>query len=161
MKSARWTHLALPVRDVPRSIEWYLTHTPLQLIDHRRAEGIAETAWLGHVDSPDSPFVLVITHFFADHRFASAHEDAGPNLFPFAHLGVEVTSREAVDAAAKQAEAEGCLHWPAADLPPPIGYVCAITDPDGNVVEISHNQGIFSKMHELALAKRESEGASA
>ena len=41
---------------------------------------------------------------------------------------------------AEPGRAEGCLHWEAEQLPPPIGYLCALTDPDGNVVEFSFGQ---------------------
>jgi len=34
-------------------------------------------------------------------------------------------------------------------MPPPIGYICAINDPDGNVIEISHNQGVYAKVEEV------------
>jgi hypothetical protein len=54
-----------------------------------------------------------------------------------------------VDRIAAQAEEEGCLHWPPAQLPPPIGYVCAATDPDGNVVEFSFDQGVYAKAREV------------
>ena len=35
------------------------------------------------------------------------------------------------------------------DLPPPVGYVCAVTDPDGNVVEISHDQGVYATVQRV------------
>ena len=34
-------------------------------------------------------------------------------------------------------------------MPAPIGYICAISDPDGNVIEISHNQGVYAKVQEV------------
>jgi hypothetical protein len=58
---------------------------------------------------------------------------------------IEVPTRGEVDQIAARADAEGCLHWPPAQLPPPIGYVCSITDPDGNVVEFSFDQGVYAK----------------
>ena len=65
-------------------------------------------------------------------------------LAPFAHLGVEVTSREELDAAAEQARAEGCLAMPPTDMPAPIGYICMISDPDGNMIELSYDQGVYA-----------------
>ena len=50
--------------------------------------------------------------------------------------------------AALGAEA-GCLSWPAQALPPPVGYICALNDPDGNVIEISHNQGVYDTVQEI------------
>ena len=40
-------------------------------------------------------------------------------------------------------------YGPNRDMPAPIGYVCALTDPDGNVIEISHNQGVYDKVDEV------------
>jgi lactoylglutathione lyase len=30
-----------------------------------------------------------------------------------------------------------------------IGYICALEDPDGNVVEFSHDQKVFSTVRQL------------
>ena len=65
-------------------------------------------------------------------------------LAPFAHLGVELTSRDELDAAAAKAEAEGCLSMPPTEMPPPIGYICMISDPDGNMIELSYDQGVYA-----------------
>jgi hypothetical protein len=64
-------------------------------------------------------------------------------LGPFAHIGVEVPHRRDVDDIAASARELGCLHWEPRDMPDPVGYICALTDPDGNVIEISHNQQVF------------------
>ena len=72
-----------------------------------------------------------------------------PILAPFAHIGVEVPQRADVEFIAEKAKAAGCLTWEPTDMPPPIGYICAITDPDGNVIEISHNQGVYAKVQEV------------
>ena len=39
--------------------------------------------------------------------------------------------------------------WEPQQLPPPIGYVCALNDPDGNVVEFSFDQGVYEKVREV------------
>ncbi len=73
-----------------------------------------------------------------------------PVMTPFAHIGIEVPARSDVDSVADRPVAAGCLlvREPA-DLPYPVGYVCAIADPDGNVIEISHNQGVYAKVQEV------------
>ena len=43
----------------------------------------------------------------------------------------------------------GCLHWEPQQLAEHIGYVCAVTDPDGNVVEFSHGQQVFATIRAL------------
>ncbi len=138
---ARWTHVALRVADIDASIDWYTTHTPLKLL-RRRRDADGHSAWLGHDDSPDKPFILVLAQFFAA---SDPFKDAPiATLAPFAHLGVEVTSREELEAAAERAEAEGCLAMPPTDMPAPVGYICMISDPDGNMIELSYDQGVYA-----------------
>ena len=76
-----------------------------------------------------------------------ADRDAGvpiPVLTPFAHLGFDVDTPAEVDATAEAGRSSGCLHWEPVDHPPPVGYLCALTDPDGNVVEFSFGQGLLA-----------------
>jgi catechol 2,3-dioxygenase-like lactoylglutathione lyase family enzyme len=138
----RFTHVALPCADVDASIAWYERFTPLRLLD-RRSDAQGSSAWLGQPDMVDTPFILVLVCFLA-----AAGEPHRPTLAPFAHLGIELTERDDVDDVAHRGAEAGCLHWEAADLPPPIGYVCALTDPDGNIVEFSHGQGVYAKVQE-------------
>ncbi len=78
-------------------------------------------------------------------------QDKGPQpiMAPFAHIGIEVTSRAEVDAIAERGESEGCLAWPPTEMPPPIGYICALTDPDGNMIEFSYDQGVYATVQEV------------
>jgi len=69
--------------------------------------------------------------------------EPGPSIHGFAHLGIELPARSDVDAIADRGRAAGCLTWDPQDLGPPVGYLCALTDPDGNVVEFSFGQGIY------------------
>jgi len=139
----RWTHIALPVQDIEASVEWYGRFTPLKLLD-KRSDHMGHAAWLGHEDQYDKPFILVLVQMFED-------EGKGKMgvLGPFAHIGIEVPEREAVDEMAAQAGEAGCLWWTPREMPPPIGYICALHDPDGNVIEISHGQGVYSKAQEV------------
>src|SRR5690606_18376873 len=122
----RWTHVALPCSDLDASIDWYLRYTPLVLL-HRRQDPDGEAAWLSHDGQVADPFVLVLVCRGAERGRPQ------PVLAPFAHLGIELPARADVDAVADRARAEGCLAWEPEDLGPPVGYVCAATDPDGNV----------------------------
>ena len=36
----------------------------------------------------------------------------------------------------------------ATELPPPVGYICMLRDPDGNLVEFSWDQGVYAKARE-------------
>lgn len=139
----RWTHIALPCSDIDASIAFYERYTPMRLLDKREdADGFG--AWLGQPDNADKPFILVLVSF---HR--TAGHGPQPTMAPFAHIGIEVTSRDEVDAIAELAAHDGFLHWPATQLPPPIGYICAVTDPDDNVVEFSYDQGVYAKAQEV------------
>jgi catechol 2,3-dioxygenase-like lactoylglutathione lyase family enzyme len=89
----------------------------------------------------DSPFVVVLVCFDRDRA-------NGPltQLAPFAHLGVELPTRDEVDAVGAAGREAGCLVWEPQQLPPPVGYVCALADPDGNVVEFSFDQGVYAAL---------------
>jgi catechol 2,3-dioxygenase-like lactoylglutathione lyase family enzyme len=142
-RSTRWTHIALPCTDIDATISWYERFTPLQLLD-RRQDADGQGAWMGHPDQGDKPFVLVLVSFFRD-QASGPH----PVMAPFAHIGFEMASRDEVDEIARRGDAEGSLAWPAKDLPAPVGYICALRDPDGNMVEFSHNQGVYAKAQEV------------
>jgi lactoylglutathione lyase len=136
----RWTHIALPAGDLDASIRWYEEFTPL-LLD-RREDADGQGAWLSHEGQVDNPFVLVLVMFWREQ--GASH----PVMAPFAHLGIEMPERADVDRLADRARAAGCLAWEPVDLPAPVGYICALKDPDGNVIEISHNQGVYAKVQE-------------
>lgn len=139
LTEARWTHIALPSCDLDAAIEFYTTMTPLVVVA-THADDAGRNAWLSNDKQVETPFVLVLVEFAKDKGKQQ------PQLSPFAHLGMEVPNRADVDAIAEKARERGCLHWEPQDVPPPVGYICAIKDPDGNVVEISHNQQVFEEV---------------
>lgn len=138
----RWTHIALPSSDLDASIAWYQRFTPLSLLA-RRADADGESAWLAHEGQVENPFVLVLVMFYKDQGRAQ------PIMAPFAHIGIEMPERADVDRVADLGRAEGCLSWEPTLLPPPVGYVCAVRDPDGNVIEISYGQGVYDTVQEV------------
>jgi lactoylglutathione lyase len=143
--TARWTHVALRVSDMAESIEWYTTFTPLELLARREDEDGYGT-WLGQPD-PDSPFILVLAQFFPDRDPFAGSPMA--SLTPFNHLGIELPTRADVDEIAARGEAAGCLAFPAKQMPDPIGYICMLSDPDGNMVEFSFDQGVYETAREV------------
>ncbi|SCF06825.1 Catechol 2,3-dioxygenase [Micromonospora matsumotoense] len=136
LTQARWTHVALPTGDLDKAISFYTALTPLVVVE-RFADADGESVWLSNDKQADTPFVLVLVSF---------NKDKGGQLgllHPFAHIGIEVPQRADVDEIAARARELGCLHWEPRQMPPPVGYICALKDPDGNVIEISHDQQVF------------------
>lgn len=146
----RWTHVAIPVSDLDRSIEFYEAVTPLVLVT-KNVDTNGRGAWLSNKGQVETPFVLVLAEFKPE---VGAQFDMQPGVphrtfGPFAHIGVELPNREDVDTVADKARALGHLQWEPRDMAAHIGYICAVTDPDGNIVEFSHNQKVFSTITEL------------
>ena len=141
----RWTHIALRVANIDATIEFYESMTPLRLID-RREDDQGYGAWLGMPEATDNPFILVVAQFFSDSDpFADV-----PNtvLAPFAHIGIELPAKDDVDRMAVRADDAGCLVMAPTMMPPPIGYICMVSDPDGNTVEFSWDQGVYATLRE-------------
>jgi len=139
----RWTHVAIPVSDLDRSIEFYTALTPLVVVA-RNEDDSGRGAWLSNDKQVESPFVLVLAE-------ALGMDPRRPirTLGPFAHLGIELPNKGDVDAIAERARTMGVLEWEPLQLAEHIGYVCAARDPDGNVVEFSWNQKVYARVQEL------------
>jgi len=144
--SPRWTHTALRVSDIDATVDWYTEFTPLELLD-RREDDEGYGAWLGHSDSGEFPFILVLAQFHA-HRDPFASTPIS-NSGPFNHMGIEMPDRDGVDEIAQRAQTAGCLAMPPTQMPDPIGYICMLGDPDGNLVEFSYDQGVYEKVREI------------
>lgn len=142
LTAPRLTHVALPVENLDRSVDFYTGIAPLVEVHRHTVPDNGVTAWLSNEGQVVDPFVIVLTMTFAK-------QVKQPILTPFAHLGFEVPSRADVDRIAALGAERGCLHWAAVDMPNPIlGYLCALLDPDGNVVEFSFNQRVFTTIRE-------------
>ena len=127
----RLTHLALPCNDLDATIKWYEKFTPLRKTHHRQdSEGAV--AWL----SPQESGIVLV---FIQKNDTS---EPIPVLSPLAHLGIAVDSTEEVDQIAARGESDGCLAWEPRQESDPVGYICALSDPDGNLVEFSYGQEI-------------------
>jgi len=149
---ATWTHIAFAVKDIEASIAWYQKFTHLRLLSQGEDKD-GKNAWLGDPSHPDAPFILVLGQFYEGHDpFAPA---VHPPLGPFAHMGIELPSKEAVDQVAAIAKADGCLALGPLQMPKQIGYICFLKDPDGNTIECSYDQGVFEKAREVWGKKSE------
>jgi len=137
LSESRLTHIALPVSDMGATLAFYSRFTPLVTVQDRSDES-GRTVWLGHHGQVENPFVVVLVC-----STGAAPSNSKPTLAPLAHLGIEVAERAEVDRIAALGREAGCLAWEPTEWGPPVGYVCALTDPDGNMVEFSHAQGVY------------------
>lgn len=142
----QWTHIALRVLDVEVSIEWYTTFTPLEVLA-RHQDDLGFGVWLGMPEKVENPFVLVLSQFLpATDPFA---DDPPVVLAPFAHLGIEVPTHDQIDQIADRARGVGCLAMEPREMGPPVGYICMLSDPDGNRIEYSFDQGVYATAREV------------
>lgn len=123
------------------SIAWYEAFTPLRLL-RRHEDELGQGAWLCHPEPTSHPFVLVLVDFNSKHGLAQ------PHLRPFAHLGFEMPNRADVDAIAERGRLAGCLGQPPVEIRQPVGYVCTLSDPDGNMIEFSYDQRVYDAVGE-------------
>jgi catechol 2,3-dioxygenase-like lactoylglutathione lyase family enzyme len=150
LSQARWTHVALPVSNLDRSVEFFTSMTPLVVVarfEDERARG----AWLSNDKQVQDPFVLVLSEFAPRlaQLFGMTPGEPHATLAPFAHIGIELPTKDDVDAIAARARALGALYREPAQMPDPIGYICSLKDPDGNVVEFSWNQLVYDTVQQL------------
>lgn len=141
----RWTHMAMCVKDIDASIEWYETFTHLRLFAKNEDEN-GYGAWLIDPKQPSPPFLLVLAEFFeGKDPFAPTKHEA---LGPFGHFGIEVTTKEEIESIAAKAKDAGCLSLGPVQMPDPIGYICFLKDPDGNTLEFSYGQKVYETTRE-------------
>ena len=135
-----FSHVALPVRDIERSLVFYRTYAGLQIVHRRTGSGGDEVVWLG---DPGAAFVLVLIEV----------DRVTTSLAPLAHLGVGCESRERVDRLCAAARAEGRPVEGPHDSGEPIGYWAFLTDPDGHTLEISFGQEVGRAVEESSPAR--------
>jgi catechol 2,3-dioxygenase-like lactoylglutathione lyase family enzyme len=123
------THIALPVSNVDRSIEFYSTYAGMQVVHRRISEENVSVVWLSDLTRP---FVIVLIETSL----------VQPILSPLAHLGVGCKSREALDALCDRARQEGILIEAPKDSGYPVGYWAYLRDPDGHTLELSYGQEV-------------------
>lgn len=145
-KRPTWTHMALCVRDVEATATWYETYTHLRVLA-RHEDKDGKNVWLADPEEKKRPFVLVMGQFYEGHDpFApTPHLPLGP----FAHIGIELPTKEAVDEAAARGKEGGCLALGPMQMPKDIGYICFLKDPDGNTLEFSFDQGVYETAREV------------
>jgi lactoylglutathione lyase len=150
LSQPRWTHVAIPVSDLDKALEFYTSLTPLVVVARNEDEN-GRGAWLSNDKQVEDPFVLVIAEFMPEVARRFGREPGRPQatLAPFAHIGIELPTKEDVDRVAEKARAMGVLVWEPKWMAPHIGYICSASDPDGNVIEFSYDQKVHSTIREL------------
>lgn len=125
-----FTHCALHVRDVDTSIAFYERYCGLKVVHSHGDKPGDRTVWMAEAGR-ESEFVLVLVP-------GGGRQERGEG--DMTHYGFAVAQRADVDRIAEQARADGCLFWEPQDHSFPVGYLCAVEDPDGYVIEFSYGQ---------------------
>lgn len=136
MSDIGFTHVALPVTNIEKSVGFYAKYAAMREIFRRKDD---ESGWrVSWITDGTRPFVIVLIE----------GPEVRGELKPISHLGVGCASRDSVDALCAAARAEGCLIEGPKDLGPPVGYYAFLRDPDGHTLELSHGQVVALTVEE-------------
>ena len=138
------SHIALTVRDVDLSIDFYREFADFEVVHRRGARG-HRVVWLSDLHRP---FAVVLVE--------SATDDV--RLGGIAHLGIACANRADVDRRCDRARRAGCLQREPEDGGSPVGYWALLRDPDGHNVELSFGQEVGTQV-QRAAARRDASGA--
>lgn len=130
------THFALNVNDVDATIDFYKRYAALEAVHHRGAGG-GRVVWLSDRKHPFGIVVIQRRRSAWKRWLARQLNLRRPGL---AHVGIALGSREEVDALCEKARREGILRRAPHDAGDPVNYYGMIADPDGNYLEVSHDQ---------------------
>jgi catechol 2,3-dioxygenase-like lactoylglutathione lyase family enzyme len=138
------THIALPVRDLDATLAFYEKYTTLVKIHERQDPDTGlRSVWLANqrdITDAAARFVIVlIAGKLPTHITGDIKEEYG-FLRSISHLGISLDSRDEVDQIALMAKEDGCLLLGPMYRNEVVGYICVITDPDGNNLEFSVEQ---------------------
>lgn len=139
------THIALPVRNLGATLDFYSRYTDLAVIHERHdPETNLRTAWLaneGDTEGVDvARFVIVLIEGKLPTAITGDIQEEYGFLTSISHLGISCNTRDEVDEIAERARAEGNLLLGPMYRNEIVGYICIVTDPDGNNIEFSVEQ---------------------
>lgn len=135
-----FSHVALTVRDVFRSIAFYREFGDFEVV-HLRGHRGHRVVWLSDLRRP---FALVLVE--------SEHEEV--RLGGVAHLGVACESREELDARCERARQRGHLRREPEDGGSPVGYWALLEDPDGHQLELSCGQQVGAQVRRALRTRK-------
>ena len=124
------THMAFHVQDVEGMIDFYQDFCQMKVVHDRRPSKGGRVVWIAE-ESRASELIFVLI---------SGGSRSPVDEGNYSHLGFALESREAVDAVAIRGKKAGILAWEPCEEPYPVGYYCALRDPEGNFVEFSFGQ---------------------
>jgi lactoylglutathione lyase len=145
------THIALPVRDLAATLAFYERYTTMEIIHERSDEETGlRTAWLANpgdrteggadLGIQAARFVVVLICGSLPTKITGDIKEEYGFLRSISHLGISCETRDDVDRIAAMAKEDGCLLLGPMYRNPIVGYICIVTDPDGNNVEFSVEQ---------------------
>jgi lactoylglutathione lyase len=138
------THIALPVRDLDATLAFFEKYTTLVNIHERLdLDTGMRSVWLANerdVTDAGARFVIVLICGKLPTAITGDIKEEFGFLRSISHLGISLESREQVDRIAAMAKADGCLLLGPMYRNKVVGYICIVTDPDGNNVEFSVEQ---------------------
>ena len=139
-----FTHVALPVRDLDETLDFYRKYTTLALIHERTdPETGLRSVWLANSRDKTAAaarFVLVLICGHLPAQITGDIEEQYGFLTSISHLGISLSTRDEVDGIAAMAKADGILVLGPRYMNPVVGYICIVRDPDGNQLEFSVEQ---------------------
>ena len=141
------THIALPVRDLEATLEFYAKYTTLANIHERHDDETGlRSAWLANERDVNAHgtarFVIVLICGKLPTKITGDIKEEYGFLRSISHLGISLNSRDEVDHIASMAKEEGCLLLGPMYRNEVVGYICIVTDPDGNNLEFSVEQDL-------------------
>ena len=138
------THIALPVKDLDATLAFYERYTTLVNIHERMDPQTGlRSVWLANqrdVTAAAARFVIVLICGKLPTAVTGDIKEEYGFLRSISHLGISLDSRDDVDHVAAMAKEEGCLLLGPMYRNEVVGYICIVTDPDGNNVEFSVEQ---------------------
>ena len=123
-----FTHIALQVADLDRSLEFYRRYADMTPVHRRTSSDGVRVAW---ITDHTRPFIIVLLETDVTHPLGGWN-----------HLGIGVGSRDEVDRRLAAAIDEGLVTFGPHDSGPPAGYYGIVVDPDGHNLEIAHGQEV-------------------
>ena len=132
------------MRNLGATMAFFEKYTTLVNIHEREdPETGLHSVWLANqrdITSAGARFVIVLISGKLPTKITGDIKEEYGFLRSISHLGISLQSREQVDRIAAMAKEDGCLLLGPMYRNEVVGYICIVTDPDGNNVEFSVEQ---------------------